>query len=295
MSGLGTEVALGGPVATAARRSRGAGLRALPATAKIGIGLVALFVLAAILAPLIAPADPNQIDFASKLSAPSLTHLMGTDENGRDILSRCLHGFRLDLAVVIVVTYVPLPIGVLLGATAGYRGGWLDTIIARATDIMVSFPFIVLVIAVIAIVGPGVKGMFIGIPVVSWALYARLARAEMLVIRELAYMEAATALGFSKTRIILRHGVPNLVRSSLVYSTVDLIGNLLLLASLSYLGLGPQPPDPELGAIIAEGQPYLLTAWWVTTLPGLMLVVFGVAVGMIGEGSSDGRIGRLAG
>lgn len=289
MTEIPTEIALGAPAQARRRRARVDALRALPTSVKIGIGIVALFALAALFAPVVAPADPNQIDFLAKLQAPSPSHWLGTDENGRDIFSRCLHGLRLDLAVIVVVTYVPLPIGVLLGATAGYRGGWLDTVIARATDIMISFPFIVLVIAVIAIVGPGVKGMFIGIPLVSWALYARLARSEMLVIRELAYMEAATALGFSRTRTILRHGVPNLIRSSLVFSTVDLVGNLLLLASLSYLGLGPQPPDPELGAIIAEGQPYLLTAWWVTTLPGLLLVLFGVALGMIGEGLSDGR------
>jgi len=209
---------------------------------------------------------------------------MGTDENGRDLYSRCLYGLRLDLMIVVIITYIPFPIGVVLGASGGYFGGLLDLAIARVTDVIISFPLVVLVIAIIAIVGPGMLGVLLGVPIVGWALYARIARAEMLVIRELTYIEAARSLGFSQKRILFRHAIPNLLRTSFVYSTLDLVGNLLLLAGLSYLGLGAQPPTAELGAIIAEGQPYLLGAWWVSTIPGLILVVFGLGVGMIGEG-----------
>lgn len=293
MTTLSTDVLANSDVAAPVKGFRRR-VHALPASVRIGAGLVGVMVLAAVLAPLIAPHPPNQLDFGAQLLHPSAAHLMGTDENGRDLFSRCLYGLRLDLAVVVIITYVPLPIGVALGAMGGYFGGILDAIIARLTDIMISFPFIVLVIAVIAIVGPGMTGVFIGVPLVSWALYARLARAEMLVIRELAYMEAAIALGFSKARVLFWHGIPNLMRTSLVYSTVDLMGNLLLLAGLSYLGLGAQPPNAELGAIIAEGQPYLLNAWWVATLLGVVLVLFGVGVGMIGEGLSDGRVSGVA-
>jgi peptide/nickel transport system permease protein len=271
-------------------RRRGAGLRALPLQAKIGAAILAVLFLAGILAPLIAPYGQNELDFTSAFSSPSPDHLFGTDGAGRDVFSRTLYALRLDLTIVVLVTYVPLPIGVLIGAIAGYYGGPLDAILARITDVMIAFPFIVLVIAVISIVGPGVKGVLIGVPIVAWALYARLARSEMLVLREQPFMLATTALGYSKRRAILRHAVPNLMRSSLIYSTLDMVVNLLLLAGLAYLGLGAQPPNAELGSIIADGQTTLLTAWWVATLPGLVVVLFGVGAGLLGDGLSDGRL-----
>jgi len=277
-------------VGAAERRRRIGGFRAMSLQAKIGAGILAVLFLAGVLAPLIAPYGQNQLDFTSVLQPPSLTHLMGTDAAGRDVFSRTLYALRLDLTIVVLVTYVPLPIGVLIGAVAGYYGGLLDGILARITDTMIAFPFIVLVIAVISIVGPGVKGVLIGVPIVAWALYARLARSEMLVLREQPFMLATTALGYSKRRAILRHAVPNLMRSSLIYSTLDMVVNLLLLAGLAYLGLGAQPPNAELGSIIADGQTTLLSAWWVATLPGLVLVVFGVGAGLLGDGLSDGRL-----
>ena len=277
-------------VGTAERRRRIGGFRAMSLQAKIGAGILAVLFLAGVLAPLIAPYGQNQLDFTSVLQPPSPAHLMGTDAAGRDVFSRTLYALRLDLTIVVLVTYVPLPIGVLIGAVAGYYGGLLDGILARITDTMIAFPFIVLVIAVISIVGPGVKGVLIGVPIVAWALYARLARSEMLVLREQPFMLATTALGYSKRRAILRHAVPNLMRSSLIYSTLDMVVNLLLLAGLAYLGLGAQPPNAELGSIIADGQTTLLTAWWVATLPGLVVVLFGVGAGLLGDGLSDGRL-----
>lgn len=256
----------------------------------VGGTIVGAMVLAALLAPLIAPYGQNDLDFGAILQGPSLAHPMGTDDTGRDVFSRTLYALRIDLAVVLFITYVPLPVGVLLGAIAGYFGGWVDAVISRVIDIVIAFPFIVLVIAIVAIVGPGLTGVMIGVPLVAWALYARIARAEMLVLREQPFMLATTALGYTRRRAILRHAVPNLVRSSLVYSTVDLVVNLLLLAGLSYLGLGMQPPNAELGTIIADGQPNLLDAWWIATLPGLVLVLFGVGVGLIGDGISDGHL-----
>jgi peptide/nickel transport system permease protein len=280
-----------GPVE--ARRGRGV-LRSLPLGAKIGAGVLVVLFLAGLLAPLIAPYGQNQLDFANIYSAPSMSHLMGTDGAGRDVFSRTLYALRLDLAVVLVVTYPPLVVGVLVGAVAGYFGGVVDSVVARIIDVVIAFPFFVLVIAVIAIVGPGIKGVLIGVPIVAWALYARLARSEMLVLREQPFMLATTALGYSKRRTILRHALPNLMRSSLIYSTLDMVVNLLLLASLAYLGLGAQPPNAELGSIIADGQSVLLSAWWVATLPGLVVVLFGVGAGLLGDGLSDGRLrGRL--
>jgi peptide/nickel transport system permease protein len=265
------------------------GLRGLPLPVKIGGAILVLMALAALLAPVIAPYGQNELDFNNLLSGPSPQHLFGTDESGRDIFSRTLYALRIDLAIVVFVTFVPLPIGVLVGAIAGYFGGWVDAIISRVTDVMIAFPFFVLVIAVIAIVGPGVKGMLIGVPLAAWALYARLARSEMLVLREQQFMLATTALGYSRRRAIFRHAVPNLLRSALIYSTIDMVVNLLLLASLAYLGLGAQPPNAELGSIINEGQSSLLSAWWVATLPGLVIVLFGIAAGLVGDGLSDGR------
>jgi len=273
-------------VASRPRRVRGRIAR-LPLSVRIGAVVVGILVLAALAAPLIAPYSPNHLDFTAILAPPSLAHPFGTDDSGRDIFSRTLYALRLDLVVVVLVTYVPLPIGVLAGAVAGYFGGAVDALISRLGDVMIAFPSIVLVIAIIAIVGPGLSGFLIGVPLVSWALYARLARSEMLVVGEQPFMVATAALGYSRRRAILRHALPNLLRPCLVYSTVDLVGNLLQLAGLSYLGLGVQPPTAELGSIIASGQPYLLTAWWVSTLPGLVLVFFGVGVSLIGEGLSD--------
>ena len=264
----------------------------MSASVKIGAGIVGVLALAALFAPLIAPYGPNEIDITSLLSSPSSQHLFGTDDTGRDVFSRTLYGLRLDLVLVLLVTYVPLPFAVLAGALAGYFGGWVDQIVSRLADVMIAFPFIILVIAVVTIVGPGVEGFLIGVPLAAWALYARLARSEMLVVREQPYMMATTALGYSKTRAILKHGLPNVLRPCLVYSTIDLVGNLILLSGLSYLGFGVQPPTAELGGIIADGQGYLLSAWWIATLPGLVLVLFGVGVGLIGEGLSDRGLDR---
>jgi peptide/nickel transport system permease protein len=253
----------------------------------IGSALLLVIVAAALLAPVIAPYAPNRLDISNALAPPSWAHLMGTDEVGRDVFSRVLYGARLDLLVVLFVTYVPLPIGVLLGAVAGYFGGVTDMVISRAADVVIAFPFLVLVIAVVAIMGPGLWGASIGIIVGGWAMYARLARGEMLVLRERQFMLATRALGYSHARAIVRHALPNLMRSSIVFSAVDVVINLLLLAGLSFLGLGVQPPTAELGAIVASGQPYLLTAWWIATLPGLVLVALGVAVSMVGDVIGD--------
>lgn len=259
-------------------------------TVKIGAAIVGLIVLGAFLAPIIAPYPPNEAVFLDQLQPPSFQHLMGTDSVGRDVFSRVLYGARVDILVMLFVTFVPLPIGVLAGAVAGYFGGWVDVVISRVADLMIAFPFLVLVLAIIAIVGPGLKGILIGIPLAGWALYAKMARSEMLVVKEQNYMVATKTLGYTKKRAIFIHAIPSILRTSLVYSTLDMIVNLLLIAGLSYLGLGIQPPDAELGAIIANGQVELLDAWWISTLPGMVLVALGVGLGLIGDGLSDGDL-----
>jgi peptide/nickel transport system permease protein len=262
----------------------------------VGVAIIGLVFLCAIFAPLITPSGPNEQDLLNTLQHPSWAHPFGTDNLGRDIFSRTVYAARIDLLVGLVTTYVPLVLGVGLGLIAGYRGGWLETVVMRAVDVVVAFPFIVLVIAVIAIVGPGLLGVYIGITVVGWALYARLTRAEVLVLKEQQFVLAAESLGYSNTRILLRHILPNVLRPNLVFSTLDIVLNILVLASLSFLGLGVQPPTAEWGLMVAEGQTFLLTAWWISTLPGFVIVFAGVGFSLIGDGLADrlaeGRRGR---
>ena len=255
-----------------------------------GLVIIAIMVLAALLAPYIAPYHPNQINIVDSLQAPSWHHWMGTDFVGRDVFSRVLYGLRVDLLVVAVITYLGLIVGVTLGTISGYVGGWFDAVIGRVADTVIAFPFIVLVLAVVAIVGPGLKGVGIGIVIVGWALYFRLSRSEMLVMREQPFIMATKALGYSHLRAIFRHALPNLIRTSLVYSTVDVVVNMLVIAGLSYLGLGQQAPGADLGSIIASGQSYLLSAWWITTIPGVVLMLFGIGVSLIGDGITRGDL-----
>jgi peptide/nickel transport system permease protein len=255
-----------------------------------GLVIIAIMVVAALLAPYIAPYHPNQINILDSLQAPSWHHWMGTDFVGRDIFSRVLYGLRVDLLVVAVITYLGLIVGVTMGTISGYVGGWFDAVIGRVADTVIAFPFIVLVLAVVAIVGPGLKGVGIGIVIVGWALYFRLARSEMLVMREQPFIMATKALGFSHVRAIFRHALPNLIRTSLVYSTVDVVVNMLVIAGLSYLGLGQQAPGADLGSIIASGQSYLTSAWWITTIPGVVLMLFGIGVSLIGDGITRGDL-----
>lgn len=268
----------------------------------IGAGIIGVLCLAALLAPVIFPGGPNQQDLLNTLHPPSWSHPFGTDNLGRDIFTRSIYAARIDLVVGLITTYVPLVLGVLLGLVAGYRGGWLETTVMRAVDVVVAFPFIVLVIAVIAIVGPGLLGVYIGITVVGWALYARLTRAEVLVLKEQQFVLAGRSLGYSGTRVMFRHILPNVIRPNLVFSTLDIVLNILVLASLSFLGLGVQPPTAEWGLMVAEGQTFLLTAWWISTLPGLVIVFSGVGFSLLGDGLADrlgegwrGRVGENEG
>ena len=255
-----------------------------------GLLLVGIVLVPSLLVPLLGAGDPNAQDLLSALQSPSIDHFFGTDNLGRDIFTRVLYAGRLDLTVGVVTTFLPLAVGVVLGTTAGYFGGPFEAIVMRVVDIVFAFPFVVLVLAIAAIFGPGLLGVVVGISIVGWAPYARLTRGEMLSLRERQFILAAETLGYSRRRIILRHALPNLIRSSLVFSTADMVRNIATLASLSYLGAGVQIPTPEWGAMIAEGQTYLLSAWWLTTLPGLVLVVAGVGFSLIGDGVAD-RLG----
>jgi peptide/nickel transport system permease protein len=260
-------------------------------TLRAGIAVMALVALAAIFAPLVAPYDPNAQNLLASFESPSWHHLMGTDNLGRDVFSRVVYAGRVDLQIGIITTYVPLVTGMVVGAIAGYFSGWTDTLLMRLVDVVIAFPFLVLVIAVLAIIGPGLKGLYIAVLAVGWSIYARLTRGEMLVLREQQFMLASEALGFTRRRIILLHALPNLLRPNLIFSMADFVLNILLAASLSFLGLGVQPPTPEWGAMVADGQNYLLNAWWITTMPGLVIVLVGVGLSLIGDGLAE-RMGE---
>jgi peptide/nickel transport system permease protein len=264
-------------------RYRGAGVGRGTA---VGLALLGAVLLASAVGHFLLP-SPTALNLEQTLAAPSLQHLFGTDDLGRDVLSRTLAATWLDLGVAFAATYAGVLIGVLLGTLAGYAGGWPERLIMRLTDLTIAFPFIVLVIAIVAVVGPGIEGVAIGLVAAGWAFYARFARAEMLSLRKREFIQAAQTLGFSRRRVLLRHALPNIVRPSLTYSASDMVLNILYIAALSYLGLGVQPPTPEWGAIISDGQQYLLTAWWISTLPGLVVVVVGVALVLIGDGLAD--------
>ena len=263
------------------------------ARVSFGLGIVIIVGLAFVAAihSFLGLPSPNEQDLLAALSPPSSTHLLGTDDVGRDILSRSLAGLGLDLQVAVEVTALSVVIGIAAGSIAGFFGGVVDIVIMRLADVVIAFPFMILVIAIIAIFGPGLTGIYVGVPAAGWALYARFCRGEMLSIRERDFVKAAHTLGFRRSRILLRHALPNVVQPAIVYSTIDVVLNIVLLASLSYLGLGVQPPAAELGSMISDGQQYVLSAWWIVLCPGLVLVVVGVGFSLVGDGLAA-RLGQ---
>jgi peptide/nickel transport system permease protein len=255
-----------------------------------GLLLLTVVVLAAICAPLLTPYDPivQKLDeaFRPPLSA---NHILGTDNFGRDVWSRIVYSTRLDLQIGLISVLFPFIFGSLVGIATGYLGGWLDTVFMRIVDVLMAFPFLILVVAIMAILGPGLSNLYFAFSVVGWIPYARIARAETLATRHLEYVEAARVIGCTTPRIMLRHILPNVIGPGLVYVFTGMVLAILIGATLSYLGLGPQPPTPEWGAMIAAGRQFLLQAWWLTALPGFALLVLGVALSLIGDGLADRR------
>jgi peptide/nickel transport system permease protein len=253
----------------------------------IGCGMVGAIVLLAIFAPLISPYEPLKQDYSITQQPPSLAHPFGTDNFGRDVFTRVLYGARIDLRVGLISVIPPFIIGIVLGALAAYYGGILDTLIMRLADIVQSFPFIVLVIAIVAVLGPGLTNMYIAVALIAWIVYARLIRSEILVEKQKEYVLAARACGNTDWRILKLHLLPNVISSSIVFAMADIALYILLAASLSFLGLGAKPPMPEWGAMITEGRDFITTSWWMSALPGLAIVVTGVALSFVGDGLAD--------
>ncbi|MGA1599560.1 MAG: ABC transporter permease [bacterium] len=257
--------------------------------ALVGLGIVLLLVLMALLAEVIAPYSPvvGGDLRTERLLAPSLEHLFGTDGQARDILSRILHGSRLTLMVVALVAIITTPIGLLIGTTSGYFGGWVDSVLMRLTDIFLAFPRLILALAFVAALGPGIENAILAIAVTSWPPYARLARAETLTIRNTDYLNAIQLQGASSLRIIWGHVIPMCLPSVIVRVTLDMAGIILTAAGLGFLGLGAQPPLPEWGAMVADGRRFLIDQWWVPTVPGIAIFVVSLGFNLLGDGLRD--------
>ena len=252
-----------------------------------GGALLVLLAIAALLAPLLAPADPLAQDLYHRLQPPGWSHLLGTDEFGRDIFSRILYGARISLRLGLFAISAALGAGTLLGLLAGYRGGLADTLIMRLMDVMLAFPSILLAIAIVAITGPGIDNVMIAVSIVLIPQYARLVRAAVLSIRELNYVEAARALGASDTHILVKAILPNCLVPLIVQSTLSLATAMLDAAGLSFLGLGAQPPTPEWGAMLSGGRDLLLRAPWIMAFPGLAIFAAALGLNLFGDGLRD--------
>jgi peptide/nickel transport system permease protein len=253
----------------------------------LGGVMIACIVAVAIFAPWIAPSGPQDTDYDARLIAPTWEHPFGTDNLGRDIFSRVLHGASIDLQVGIISVLPPFLIGTLLGCLAGYYGGRIDNLVMRAADIIQAFPFLILIIAIVAVLGIGLTSVYIAVALVAWVSYARLIRGEILVAKNQEYVDAARSLGGSDSRVIVRHLLPNVITSALVFATTDVVLYIVLVTSLSYLGLAARPPSPEWGAMITEGRTFMANAWWISLFPGLAVVVTGIAFSVFGDGLAD--------
>lgn len=258
--------------------------------AMVGLGIVLALILVAIFANLIAPYDPvigGDLRTARFLPPMTGDHLLGTDDLSRDIFSRIVHGSRLTLMVVVLVAVIATPIGLLVGTTSGYFGGWTDTVLMRITDIFLAFPRLILALAFVAALGPGIENAIIAIAITSWPPYARLARAETLTIRDSDYINAARLQGASSARILWYHVTPLCLSSVIIRVTLDMAGIILTAAGLGFLGLGAQPPQPEWGAMIAAGRRFLIDQWWVATMPGIAIFIVSLGFNLLGDGLRD--------
>jgi peptide/nickel transport system permease protein len=259
----------------------------VPAAAYLGVAILAAVLLCALAPDIVAPYDPLAFDFMALLQPPSWAHPFGTDQFGRDILSRVIAAARIDLQIAFFATIGPLVVGSLVGLCVGYFGGVSDALFGRVVDLVVTFPFLVLVIAIVAVLGPGLVNMYIAIGIVGWVFYARLMRAEVLVQRQNEYVAAARVLGYDTPRILFRHILPNAIRPVLVYWVTDMALAILLGSSLGYLGLGAQPPTAEWGVLVADGKNFFSQAPWMCFFPGLAIVLCGLGFSLTGDGLAD--------
>ena len=253
----------------------------------LGLGLILFLAATACIGPLIAPFDPYFQDLSVRLWPPGAVYYLGTDELGRDIFSRLLHGARTTLLIVLLVVVISGPIGIVVGCSSGYLGGWLDVFLMRLTDVFLAFPRLVLALALAAALGPGLENAILAIALTSWPVYARVARAEALLVRDSDYVSMAKLQGGSSWRIIFIHVLPVCLPSAGVRITLDMAGIILTAAGLGFLGLGANPPSSEWGAMIASGYPYIFDHWWLVTMPGLAILAVSLSFNLVGDALRD--------
>ena len=257
-------------------------------SALIGLAIVAVLILVAAFAHVLGGGiDPNAQDLDLRLLAPNARYWFGTDELGRDIYVRAVHGSRVTLTIVLLVSIVVAPIGLAVGTMAGYAGGFVDTVLMRITDIFLAFPRLVLALAFAAALGPGIENAVIAISLTAWPPYARLARAETITIAKSDFIQAIVLQGASTARILFRHIVPLCLSSVIVRLTLDMAGVILTAAGLGFLGLGAQPPTAEWGAMVAGGRDVILDQWWVATIPGIAIFIVSLGFNLLGDGLRD--------
>ncbi|MCO5178030.1 MAG: ABC transporter permease [Thermomicrobiales bacterium] len=253
----------------------------------VALAIIILFLLLSIFGRMIAPYDPIAPSIADKFSPPSTEHWLGTDELGRDILSRVLTGTRISLGIATLILSIAITFGVLVGAIAGYVGGWVDEVLMRITDVFLAFPALILAMGIAASLGRDLKNVIIALTLVYWPWYARLIRGQVLSMRERDFVEAAHAIGMRPSRVLVRHILPNTIAPIIVQATVDVGYAVLATAGLSFIGLGAQPPSPEWGTMIAGARTYFRVAWWYMTFPGLALTLTVIGFNLLGDGLRD--------
>jgi len=259
----------------------------LPAKVKTGIGILCVYVVLGVLGPMLLPFDPDKTDILSRLQAPSAAHWLGTDQLGRDFLIRLLIAIRVDLPVAFLAAFFPMVIGTAVGAVAGYFGRLPDMIVSRAADLVQAFPVYVFLLVLVFALGSGATSFIVAATAIAWVGYARLTRGEVLRLRSLEFIAAARVTGLPEMNILVTHVMPNALPQTLIYFMSDIVLMVLVLSSLSFLGVGIQPPTAEWGRMIAEGQPFLHSHWRLAVMPGLMLMVFGIALSLIADGLDD--------
>nr|WP_320016861.1 nickel transporter permease [uncultured Desulfobacter sp.] len=252
--------------------------------AVLGLLIIGVLIVIAVLAPVIAPYDPVETNIGNRLQPLSFIHYFGTDEMGRDIFSRIVWGSRLTLYVIGLVAIIAAPVGILVGTVSGYFGGIIDTMLMRITDIFLAFPKLILALAFVSALGPGIENAIIAISITSWPPYARIARAETITIRNCDFIKAVRLQGASALRIITGHIMPLCLPSLIIRVTLDMAGIILTAAGLGFLGLGAQPPSPEWGAMTASGRTYIIDHWWLITMPGTAIFIVSLAFNLLGDG-----------
>jgi peptide/nickel transport system permease protein len=259
----------------------------LPPALLFGCLILAISLALALAPHLFAPFDPNKIDYKAILKPPSWAHPFGTDNFGRDMLSRTIHAYTIDMQIALFTTLFPFVFGTVVGALVGFYGGWAEAIFGRVVDAVVTFPLLVLVIAIVAVLGPGLGNMYIAVGIVYWVFYARLVASEVKLQKRLDYAAAGRVMGYSNARIIIRHIMPNVIATAIIYWMTDMALAILLGSSLGYLGLGAQPPTSEWGVLIAGGKNYMGTAWWISIFPGIAIVTTGFGFSLLGDGLAE--------